>query len=174
MPTQLQRREATRRAVVDAAIESFTAAGHAGVTLDDIAADAGVAKSTVLYHFGSRLGLLRAAAIELVLRVERRIADRARGATASDWVRAVLEGQLTASGRVLHRIGDELAQHRALDEGDPMAYLIGRLDDLGVEGEAEVVAAAILQFGRQLAYGQAAAADIDAMVASLRTGGRLS
>jgi AcrR family transcriptional regulator len=172
--TQLERRESTRRDVVDAALVAFTEAGHTGVTLDDIAADAGVAKSTVLYHFGSRLGVLRAVAIELFLRAERRIARRARGATAADWVRALLEEQLTATGRVLHQIGDELAQHQALGEGDPMAYLVERLDGLGVEGEVEAVAAATLQFGRQLAYGQAGGADVDRMVTALQGGGRVA
>ncbi|MEL7207372.1 MAG: TetR family transcriptional regulator, partial [Actinomycetota bacterium] len=150
-----------------------TLPGSASVTLDAIAADAGVAKSTVLYHFGSRLGVLRAVAIELFARTERRIARRARGASAADWVRALLEEQLTAEGRVLHEIGDELAQHEALGEGDPMAYLVERLGGLGVDGSAQVVAAATVQFGRQLAYGQSGRTDIDAMVAALAVGARI-
>jgi AcrR family transcriptional regulator len=51
--TQSQRREQTRRALLDAARSEFGANGFAGATLDDIAAGAGVTRGALYYNFPS-------------------------------------------------------------------------------------------------------------------------
>ena len=43
-----------RRVILDAALEEFAAAGFAGVTLDRIAAAAGLSKPNLLYYFASK------------------------------------------------------------------------------------------------------------------------
>ncbi|MBB3053483.1 AcrR family transcriptional regulator [Prauserella isguenensis] len=54
------RAEATRRRLFEATMRLARGTGLAGVTVDDIAADAGVAKGTVYYNFGSKDGLVEA------------------------------------------------------------------------------------------------------------------
>lgn len=54
-PTQ----ERLRKAELEkAAYQAIYQRGYAGVTLDDIARQAGVSKGTLVYHFGSKSGLL--------------------------------------------------------------------------------------------------------------------
>lgn len=54
------RAEATRRRLFGATMRLARGTGLAGVTVDDIAAEAGVAKGTVYYNFGSKDGLIEA------------------------------------------------------------------------------------------------------------------
>lgn len=54
------RAEATRRRLFEATMRLARGTGLAGVTVDDIAAEAGVAKGTVYYNFGSKDGLVEA------------------------------------------------------------------------------------------------------------------
>jgi len=50
----------TRTAVFEAAARAFSARGFDGALVDDIAADAGVNKAMIYYHFKSKLALYRA------------------------------------------------------------------------------------------------------------------
>lgn len=52
---------ATRRRIVDAAAELFIAHGYAATTLEQIAAQAGVAVQTVYFHFGNKRTVLKQA-----------------------------------------------------------------------------------------------------------------
>ncbi len=167
MPTQAQRREATRHAVVQAAIAAFSRSGVGAVSLDEVAQRADVAKATLLYHFGSRTGLLEAVAVELIKRFEERLARQVADTDLEGWVRAVLTEQCTARGRVLYGIDAELADAGNLGESDPMPYLIARLTDLGLAARSEVTAAAMMQYGRMLAHGQRSQADVAAITATL-------
>lgn len=69
----------TRLRTLDVAIESFGTRGVDGTSLDNIADELGVSKQTVLYHFGSKDGLLEAtidhAANELTEIVGKRTAN---------------------------------------------------------------------------------------------------
>jgi AcrR family transcriptional regulator len=56
------RSEAANRAALDATVEVLLEAGVDGVTLDDVAARSGVAKSTLYRHFGSKEALIATAA----------------------------------------------------------------------------------------------------------------
>lgn len=53
-------RQPTRARILDAAEERFAAAGYDAVGIDEVAATAGVSKSHLYYHFGSKAGLLAA------------------------------------------------------------------------------------------------------------------
>ena len=158
MPTQQERRDATQAAILAAAVAEYSAAGHALVSVEAIANRAGVAKSTLLYHFGSRDELLQSVVVELVTSMESAIAGRGLNDVES-WTVAVLETQHSTVGRLLFGIGDDLATRGALESGDPLPYLVGRLRDYSV-GNAEVIGAAMLQFGRELACGRAGLADV--------------
>ena len=54
MPSQAQRRSATISAILDVARRLFTARGFDQTSVDDIAAQAGVAKGAVYHHFDSK------------------------------------------------------------------------------------------------------------------------
>ena len=53
-------RDATRRKLFDATLRLVGTRGMVGLTVDEIAAEAGVAKGTVYYNFGSKDGLIDA------------------------------------------------------------------------------------------------------------------
>ncbi len=163
MATQEERRNATRTAVIDAASAAFEAQGSPDVPLEEIADAAGITKSTILYHFKSRTRLLAAVAAALFVEIE----DRAEAPTAADYVRAVLVVQATPVGRVLFTVGDELLRTGDLGEIDPYRHLCSRLTELGVAEPVMVTAGAVMQFGRQLAFGLADASEIDGMVDAL-------
>jgi AcrR family transcriptional regulator len=55
-----RRPEDARRLILEAAEASMTASGPAGLRLTDVAERAGVSHPTILHHFGSREGLVRA------------------------------------------------------------------------------------------------------------------
>ena len=50
---------ATRRRIIECARQSFLAHGYAATTLDQIAAEAGVAVQTVYFHFGNKRTVLK-------------------------------------------------------------------------------------------------------------------
>ncbi len=50
----------TRQRILDAALSSVAAKGYDGTSLDALASTIGVTKQTILHHFGSKDGLLRA------------------------------------------------------------------------------------------------------------------
>jgi AcrR family transcriptional regulator len=77
--------DATRRRVVDAAIELFLERWYDDVTLRDVAAAAGVALQTVVNHFGSKDGLFLATIERLRATIE-----EARGGAEPDDVRGAV------------------------------------------------------------------------------------
>src|SRR5687767_5549480 len=56
--------ERTKAKVLEAAVRRFGAHGYDGTSLDDVAADVGVRKQSVLYHFPSKADLFAAASAE--------------------------------------------------------------------------------------------------------------
>jgi AcrR family transcriptional regulator len=89
MATQEERRAATQAKVIEAALRLFGEAGFDTVTVDDIAATAGVAKGAVYHHFKSKEALFEAV-------FERASADLAgqirRSARPADPLAALIEG----------------------------------------------------------------------------------
>ncbi|RLK59456.1 TetR/AcrR family transcriptional regulator [Actinokineospora cianjurensis] len=90
--TRPGRTNATKRKLFDATLRLAGTKGMVGLTVDDIAAEAGVAKGTVYYNFGSKDGLVDALlryGVDL-------LAARLRGAegSAADTLTALVGGML--------------------------------------------------------------------------------
>ena len=82
-----------RERILDAALETLKADGYAGLTLAKVAARAGENKALVSYHYGSRQGLIAAAARELGQTITERILVGVEGAeSVEEIVRGSLEG----------------------------------------------------------------------------------
>ena len=60
MATQEERRDATRSAILSAAQHHFGSAGFAGATVDQIAAEARVAKGAIYHHYPTKSDLFEA------------------------------------------------------------------------------------------------------------------
>ena len=89
MARQAERREATARAVLEAATRRFGEAGFEAVTVDEIAAAAGVAKGAVYHYFPSKEALFEA----VLERTSAELAERIRGRMrARDGLAAIAEG----------------------------------------------------------------------------------
>lgn len=69
--------------ILDAALASFGGRGYGATSLDGLAADLGVTKQTILYHFGSKEGVLEAvidrSAIELTEALQSTLAQARSG-----------------------------------------------------------------------------------------------
>jgi AcrR family transcriptional regulator len=78
VPTQTERTDATRRALLDAGLELFCERGYADVGVDEIAAQAGVTSGALYHHFASKAGLFRGVYDELVANTAARIAEARR------------------------------------------------------------------------------------------------
>lgn len=166
MATQVERRNATRSAILHASIDAFEG-GDLSASLESIAASAGVTKGSIHYHFASRIGLLEAVASHAFTEIEKRIAARADVVDVRTWVRDVLEYQVSPRGRMLYAIADELARSGSLVGSDPFPYISLRLTEFDIAAPPTVVAAALIQYGRQLAYGSTPATEIDDVMADL-------
>ncbi|MEM7337619.1 MAG: TetR/AcrR family transcriptional regulator [Actinomycetota bacterium] len=167
MATQAERRSTTRAAIVEAASAAFIRHGSPDVSLDEIARDAGVTKGTILYHYESRAGVLAAVAVRLFADLEARV-TAGEDVDATSYVTKLLAYQAGPVGRVLFTIGDELMRIGSLGAVDPYRHIRLRLDELSAPGSTAVIAGAVLQFARQLAFGLAEPDDIPAMVAELQ------
>jgi AcrR family transcriptional regulator len=66
--TQVERRAATRAALLDAALECLVEHGYAGTTTQLVCERAGVSRGAHQHHFGTRPALVAAALEELALR----------------------------------------------------------------------------------------------------------
>lgn len=73
--TRAEQRAATKAVIVDATVHCLVEDGYGSLTTRRVADRAGVAQSTVMYHFQSREALL----LEAVTDVALRLADRALG-----------------------------------------------------------------------------------------------
>lgn len=92
-------RQATRAAVLEAAIALFAARGFDGTALPAIAARSGIAVPLIVYHFKSKELLWRAAVDEIYARVDRHLADAGpaiAAATGPARYRAHVRAHLTA------------------------------------------------------------------------------
>lgn len=95
MPSQAERSEATRRALIDAGRALFAARGYADVSVGEIAERAGVTTGSIYHHFGNKAGLFRAVYLDLVAGTGERIA-RARRDNPAPSIAADCEQYLDA------------------------------------------------------------------------------
>jgi AcrR family transcriptional regulator len=79
VPTQTERTETTRRALLDAARALFAEQGYADIGVGEISRRAGVTSGAIYHHFESKAGLFRATYDELVANTATRIAEARRG-----------------------------------------------------------------------------------------------
>jgi AcrR family transcriptional regulator len=84
-PRRAARARATKRRIVDAAIDGFTTAGYAPTSIASVARAAGVGTQTVYAAFGNKASIL-AAAVDLAIAGD----DEAVAVNERDWMRAVL------------------------------------------------------------------------------------
>ncbi|MDR5701840.1 helix-turn-helix domain-containing protein [Agromyces aerolatus] len=93
----------TARIVLATATDLFGASGYAEVSLEDVAAAAGVTRGAVYHHYGTKLGLFRAVAAGLQAEVADAVAaaaDAAGAHRATDAsARSDLSGGADVSGR---------------------------------------------------------------------------
>lgn len=155
-----QRGEATRGAILDAALQIIASDGLAGLTAGALAARAGVSKATVFHHF-PRLQEVSGAVLDRLV-AELMALSRAEGASATDY----LLGLGLNSLQVLQERPEWIAACQAFMVGglhDPQ--LRSRMVELSVSARAEV-AADLLRLAPDTP--EAAAIEIaDAAVASL-------
>jgi AcrR family transcriptional regulator len=122
-------RRPTRERILDAALLRFGSRGFEAVSLDEIAAEVGITKQTVLYWFTSKDELLAAvigrSAEELTLTVEAALRSADRGfARVEAVVRAVFRPavrrpELLGLVRELNRLGPEVSE-RLLERMRPL------------------------------------------------------
>jgi AcrR family transcriptional regulator len=90
-----------QRILLDAAENRVAQVGPAGLRLQEVAADAGIAHPTILHHFGSREGLIHA------------VVQRALGALYSDLMGELqreLAGDKTDAAKLINRAFQTLSQ----------------------------------------------------------------
>ena len=89
-----------RERILDAALETLKADGYAGLTLAKVAARAGENKALVSYHYGSKQGLIAAAARELGQLITTEVVA---GASGAGTVEEILRGSVDAVWGILKR-----------------------------------------------------------------------
>lgn len=126
---QADRREDTRRKLLDAAIASLVANGYAGSTVDTIAAAAGVTRGALNHHFDSKLDLMLAAAGRVTEDFVARLSDRLDRLSTSDFNESVVRALWEAIYR------------------EPM--FVARLElALGARGQPEFLASVVAELRR--------------------------
>ena len=89
-----------RERILEACLEVLKADGYAGLTIAKVAAAAGESKALVSYHFGSKQGVVAAAARELGRIITEDVLDGLEGATT---VEQVVGGATDGIWRILSR-----------------------------------------------------------------------
>src|SRR3954452_23682344 len=89
-----------RERILDAAIEVLKADGYAGLTIAKVAAKAGESKSLVVYHYGSKQGLVEASGRAVAELITAEALDAVSGATT---VEEIIRGAAEGVDRLLER-----------------------------------------------------------------------
>lgn len=90
--TQAERTEATRRKILDAAVQLLGERGYAGLRTADVAIAAGVSKGAQTHHFPSKDDLVVAVVEHVFRRASERARDRARPArTVDEAIKALID-----------------------------------------------------------------------------------
>jgi AcrR family transcriptional regulator len=105
---RLAQKEETRARILDSAVELFES-DEGEVLLKDVAEHAGVSIPTILFHYGSRFGLLQAVAEVLVAENTERWPDVASVRSTDEAMDTLLHLQRERTSRSLWRVGDEIS-----------------------------------------------------------------
>lgn len=97
-----------RERILEGCLEVLKADGYAGLSLAKVAAASGENKALITYHFGSKSGLVVAAARELGDSISRQISEGLEGAATLE---EIMRGALAGVGEIVDR-----------DERLPRAY----------------------------------------------------
>jgi AcrR family transcriptional regulator len=97
-PPRRRRDAATARAaILDATEKRMVVAGPSGIRLQEVAADAGVSHPTVLHHFGSREGLVKAVIARSLADIHERLVEAIEASTGEvGQLAAMLDGVFAA------------------------------------------------------------------------------
>jgi len=107
-PNQRARQKAeTRRRLLEAATEVFIESAPIAASLDAIATRAGVARPTLLFHFGSRVELMRQV-VQFHLEQFREIARGYQPGELEPFLRGYLAAQRSPTVRLVWQLGDLL------------------------------------------------------------------
>ena len=129
--------EDTRRRILDAAQERLRTAPSRPVSLDQIARDAGVARSTIYLVFGSRTGLFDAVAEDMWNRAGfDRLAEAVRHPDAREHLREATRAGVEVFA-ALRDVARALFSTAALD-ADVMSGAIGRIEENRAGGIAHL------------------------------------
>ena len=154
MPTQVERRETTRAALLAAARELFTEKGFAGTGREEIAERAGVTRGALYHHFASKQAAFEAVARELEAElVARLVTEARRGGTPRQQLQRCSRAYLEACTHpaVVRILATEapavlgVEAVRAMNEATCRSLLVPTLRAIpSVPGDAEVAAQLLL------------------------------
>jgi AcrR family transcriptional regulator len=142
--------EVTRAAILDAAQKRLLEQGPTGLVLDAVAADAGVSKGGLLYHFPSKEALVEGLTARMLAafdETQAALQERDRSATGA-WTRAYLRSTVTETGDPADDSARLLAGLLAAQGGDParleairerFAAWQERLEDDGIDPVAATI-----------------------------------
>lgn len=163
MPTQAERSNATRRALLNAGLATFQEHGYADIGVDELCGRAGVTSGSLYHHFGSKAGLFRAVYDDLVAGTSARIAA-ARNANPAPSLMADCEVYLDACSdpALFHITADApsvIGWDAILDDTQALiaaslaaAQADGEIDrDLPIPATARMLAAALKEAGVMIA-----------------------
>jgi AcrR family transcriptional regulator len=162
-------REATRLRILESARRLLADNGLLEVPIDKVAAEAGVSKATVFFHFGSRVGLISALAAHLYSRVAITIES---GDDLPGFIARMIEAQRTDDAHLLWQLGDLLAGEHAEGPDSVYQHVFALVRSLmtgrGAEARARIVTPAAMMVARRVAQGLATDEEVNAFVKALR------
>lgn len=121
----------TRDRLLDALETLLLEKGMAHVTLENVAAAAGVSKGGLLYHFKSKDALLTGLARRLAERVDHQLAEaRAHGTSAAEWYLQAPNPANATEAVELELYRSMLATMRTVDAGSETDDVQRALEDL--------------------------------------------
>jgi AcrR family transcriptional regulator len=163
VPTQAERTDTTRRALLNAGLAAFQEHGYADLGVDELCAHAGVTSGALYHQFGSKAGLFRAVYDELVAGTSARIAA-ARSANPTPSLSADCEVYLDACSdpaffRITADAPSVIGWEAILDDTQELiaasltlAQAAGEIDrDLPIPATARMLAAALKEAGVMIA-----------------------
>ncbi|MEV6060515.1 helix-turn-helix domain-containing protein [Nocardia asteroides] len=166
-----------RRAILEATAALLAEHGASGVTMDRVAAAAGVGKGTIFHRFGSRAGLLyelvAEGAIALMAAIESGPPPLGPGAPATDRLLAFFDAM---TSMVTHDV-ELIAAYQAMPPHPRSVefhafwagHVTGLLREVRPEIDAETVGALLLStLGGELAQQLARAGEVDRLRAGVR------